>query len=144
MDIQYTGEESLSKFKRVAEKLEGKCDKLLVTTLDDICWLLNCRGTDIDYNPVFFAYLLFDTRLRADLFVDPVKVEGIKDYLESINVTVYPYDEIDGALQFAEGDVRVGVTDECNGHLGELVAASAVELDENPIAHLKCQKNEVE
>ena len=71
LDLKYTGEESLDKYKRVAEKLDGKVDKLLVTTLDDICWLLNCRGTDIDYNPVFFSYVLFTpSTLSVNLYIN--------------------------------------------------------------------------
>ena len=34
-------------------------NSLLITTLDDIAWLLNLRGNDIQFNPLFFSYLLF-------------------------------------------------------------------------------------
>ena len=33
--------------------------RLLISRLDDIAWLLNLRGSDIPYNPVFFSYALF-------------------------------------------------------------------------------------
>jgi len=66
---------------------------LLLTTLDDICWLLNLRGSDIDFNPVFFAYLLFYPKTKsATLYVDQAKVGLVMEYLDSINVTVMPYD----------------------------------------------------
>jgi len=60
----------------------------LVTTLDDICWLTNLRGTDISYNPVFFAYALFYPKVaegesRVLLFIAESKVAGIQDYLTS-------------------------------------------------------------
>lgn len=50
-----------------------------MTTLDDICWITNLRGTDIDCNPVFFSYLLFYPKRGADeirtiLFTDESKV----------------------------------------------------------------------
>jgi Xaa-Pro aminopeptidase len=68
---------------------------LLVTTLDDICWLLNLRGSDIDFNPVFFAYLLFYPKTKsATLYVDEAKVGPVKEYLENINVTLMPYEQI--------------------------------------------------
>ena len=41
----------------------------LVSALDEIAWLANLRGGDIEYNPVFLAYLLLDAQ-RATLFVD--------------------------------------------------------------------------
>jgi len=54
---------------------------MLVTTLDDIAWMLNLRGNDIKYNPLFFSYVLFHREgqkdsetYRADLFIDQGKV----------------------------------------------------------------------
>ena len=68
-----------------------------MSTLDDICWLTNLRGTDIDFNPVFFAYALFYPKLGADesrlvLYVDEAKVAGIQDYLASQKIRVAPYE----------------------------------------------------
>ena len=36
-----------------------------VSTVDDIAWILNLRGADVSYNPVFLAHLLLDAR-RGD------------------------------------------------------------------------------
>jgi len=51
---------------------------LFVSTLDDIAWLLNLRGNDISYNPVFFSYLIFHkdekNNFKVDLFISPQKV----------------------------------------------------------------------
>ena len=53
------------------------CNMMLVTTLDDIAWMLNLRGNDIKYNPLFFSYVLFQREgqedsetYTADLFID--------------------------------------------------------------------------
>ena len=45
----------------------------LVSTVDDIAWLLNLRGADVGYNPVFLAHLLI-ARERATLFVGQGKI----------------------------------------------------------------------
>jgi Xaa-Pro aminopeptidase len=45
----------------------------LVSSLDDIAWLTNLRGADVDYNPVFLAHLLVG-EATATLFVDGAKV----------------------------------------------------------------------
>jgi len=37
---------------------EKKAVGLVVTALDEIAWLLNLRGSDISYNPVFFGYVI--------------------------------------------------------------------------------------
>lgn len=70
-----------------------------MTTLDDICWLTNLRGTDIEYNPVFFAYALFYPKVGAEesrvlLFIDESKVAGIQDYLTSQKIRIAPYESI--------------------------------------------------
>lgn len=53
-----------------AEKGAGT---LLVTALDEVAWLLNLRGGDVSYNPVFLAYVLAH-ETSATLYVDPQKV----------------------------------------------------------------------
>ena len=63
LDIKYTGKDSASKLQDVRNQLSGteteditKPDVLLITMLDEIAWLTNLRGSDVDYNPVFEAY----------------------------------------------------------------------------------------
>ena len=58
-EIKYAGLSVQEKFTKVAEKLAKKVDALLITTLDDIDWIVNMRGNDIKYNPVFFSYAIF-------------------------------------------------------------------------------------
>ena len=55
--IELAGESVSSKMRRVAGALkEQGCQSLVINALDQICWLFNLRGADIDCNPVFFAY----------------------------------------------------------------------------------------
>lgn len=89
------------KYAKVAAKLEGKADALLVSTLDDIDWLLNLRGNDIAYNPVFISYLIFFPGQEASkhscrLFIDSAKVsdEAVQAHLRENDVDVLPYDGI--------------------------------------------------
>lgn len=44
-----------------------------ISTVDDVAWLLNLRGADVEYNPVFLAHLLLDAE-QATLFVGAGKV----------------------------------------------------------------------
>ena len=50
-------------------------DAHLVSSLDDIAWIFNLRGADVDYNPVFVAHALIETG-RARLFVDADKLDA--------------------------------------------------------------------
>jgi len=62
-----------------------------ISTLDDIAWLLNLRGSDVDYNPVFLAHLLIGPE-QSVLFVAPGKVpETLVTLLAADDVTVADY-----------------------------------------------------
>jgi Xaa-Pro aminopeptidase len=70
----------------------------LVTTLDDIGWTLNLRGSDVECNPVFIAYLVIglDT---CSLFVDRSKItETLKNTLNTEGVFIHRYEAIDDYL----------------------------------------------
>ena len=55
---------------------EGKAEAMLVTAIDEVAWVLNLRGADVDYNPVFVSYLLV-TPGETTLYVDPQKVRFV-------------------------------------------------------------------
>lgn len=70
LEPKYTGLTTHEKYQQVQEKLGSSVDCLLVTALDEIAWLLNLRGTDIKFNPVFFSFAILYPDNRVDLFID--------------------------------------------------------------------------
>jgi Xaa-Pro aminopeptidase len=69
-----------------------------VSTVDDIAWLTNLRGSDVAYNPVFLAHLLLDAT-GARLFVGAGKVDAaLRTELAADGVVLAPYDDAGGAL----------------------------------------------
>src|SRR5271163_2675150 len=63
------------------ELTEKKTSGMVVSMLDEVAWLFNLRGSDIDYNPVFFAYALV-THDSATLYIDEKKLtKQVKDHL---------------------------------------------------------------
>ena len=46
-----------------------------VSTVDDVAWITNLRGADVDYNPVFLAHLLIDAS-KVTLFVSAGKIDA--------------------------------------------------------------------
>ena len=61
-----------------------------MSTLDEIAWLLNVRGSDVDFNPVFFGYVVV-TAEEVVLFVEPSKVsDEVRAHLGE-HVTFQPY-----------------------------------------------------
>lgn len=121
-----------------------------MTTLDDICWLTNFRGTDIEYNPVFFSYALFYPKRAAEetrtvLFIDESKVAAVGDYLTEQKIEVRPYASIEEQLtQYNATGVKIGVhVETCNAELHRLCKDVAVKSS-NTIKDTKCMKNKTE
>jgi len=137
LDFKFTGQTTLDKYKKINARLAGRVDCLLVTTLDDICWVTNLRGADIDYNPVFFSYLIIypGEETTATLYIDAPKVEKLHAYLSENRIAVAPYGQISADLTKlnAEGK-RIGVhTSTCNAELHRLVKDNCVVQTDNVI-----------
>jgi Xaa-Pro aminopeptidase len=94
-DIEWAGvtpKEKIGKMRQ--EMLDNQVSALAVTMLDEVAWLLNLRGSDVSYNPVFCSYVLL-TQTTAELFIDVDKVrdEAVQNHLKEAGVTVRPYEE---------------------------------------------------
>lgn len=75
-----------------------------ISSLDDVAWLLNLRGADVDYNPVFLAHLLLDGQ-RATLFVGEGKVSNaLRERLQADGVHLAPYADAAAALADVAAD----------------------------------------
>ncbi|MCY1043174.1 aminopeptidase P family protein [Corallococcus sp. bb12-1] len=89
-----------------ADKLQALREELgrlgathhFISTLDDIAWLTNLRGADVDYNPVFLAHLLVEPG-EVRLFISEGKVpDALRAALEKDGLTLAPYAEAAPAL----------------------------------------------
>ena len=88
---------------RAAMKRHGATHHF-VSTVDDIAWLLNLRGADVDYNPVFLAHLLISER-EATLYIDVRKVDAaLVAQLASDGVQAAPYADTPAALRALPAD----------------------------------------
>jgi Xaa-Pro aminopeptidase len=77
--------------------IENKGDAIVITPLDEVAWLTNLRGNDIEFNPLFFSYAIVHKEDGVDtinLYTNPKKVENIYDYLAAKHIKVYPYEQI--------------------------------------------------
>lgn len=90
---KYAGETRASKLDRVREAMVSqKADCFLLTSLEDIGWLLNLRGGDVCSNPVVLSYLAL-TKDTCLLFANPSALSReILDALEADGVFLRPYD----------------------------------------------------
>ena len=76
LDERYAGKSALDKIADVREAMEkAHASVHVLTSLDDIAWLLNIRGNDILYNPVVLSYALL-TMDQLYLFVNSSVLVG--------------------------------------------------------------------
>lgn len=115
LDEQYTGQSTQDKLKEVGKKMVEDTNMMLLTTLDDIAWLLNLRGNDIEFNPLFFSYLLIHKdgeKFKLDLFISKGKVAEpeVAKYLEDNGVSVYEYSEVEDKIKEYSKLEKKGIT----------------------------------
>ncbi|MBR1480731.1 MAG: M24 family metallopeptidase [Paludibacteraceae bacterium] len=97
-DVRYAGESVGDKLARIRVGLTAKAPEgdwaLIVSALDEIMWLLNIRGADVEYNPVVISYLVLE-RERVTLFVLSDKVDAAAAaYLREQGVGVREYGDV--------------------------------------------------
>lgn len=95
LDVDYAGKSAEDKLKELRDKLAEKdADAMLLASLDDIAWLFNIRGRDIESNPVLFSYALIQ-KDEATLYVDPQKLsDEIRKTLADEGISVKGYKDI--------------------------------------------------
>jgi Xaa-Pro aminopeptidase len=79
----------------------------LVSTVDDIAWITNLRGADVNYNPVFLAHLLV-AQDTATLFVAPGKIDAaLAATLAADGLRLADYAQAGAALAALPADARL-------------------------------------
>lgn len=69
IDSEVSGETTASKLQRIREKMgELQADWHIISSLEDIAWLFNSRGADVDHTPVFYSFALIGKE-TASLYV---------------------------------------------------------------------------
>ena len=94
-DIKFTGKSRAEKLAEVRKNMKKiDANYFVLSSLDDIAWLLNIRGRDVEYNPVTISYALIEED-KAYLFINLNKLskEIIED-LNKDNVEVLEYDKV--------------------------------------------------
>ena len=95
LDDSYTGKSRAQKLAMVREAMEKEnCSWHILSSLDDIAWLLNLRGSDIEDNPVFLSYLMVMPQ-KAYLYAAGKAFDAsVRGSLEQDGVELRPYEEI--------------------------------------------------
>lgn len=94
LEERYSGESAASKISRLREKMqEEEATMHILTSLDDIAWLLNIRGNDVECCPVALAYAVI-TREDFQLFMDEGACsQEVLSYFAENEITLRPYED---------------------------------------------------
>lgn len=149
--LQFSGCSASKKVELCKETMnKNKVKALVITALDEVAYILNLRGSDIPYNPVFFAYVIL-TLDDLHLFIDKNRLsEKAQQQLvdEKVNVVYHSYEDIHTFLKeianSCTNDEKIWISNGSSYALhadcGEVKKHTAV----TPINVMKAIKNDVE
>lgn len=141
----FAGETVESKLARMREQLAAKKgDALIISALDEIAWLLNIRGNDVEYNPVVISYAVLEAD-KCTLFVDSNKIDSpAQNYLDFNNIDVLPYEAVFDYIRGLKGTVLFDGA-RVNEALYEAIPEACKKVNtKSPILIDKAHKNAVE
>ena len=141
----FAGESVESKLARMREQMAKKqVDALIVSALDEIAWLLNIRGNDVEYNPVVISYVVLEAD-KCTLFVDAKKIDtAAQNYLDFNNIDVKSYGAVFEYIGGLKGTILYDGA-RVNEALFEAIPASCKKVNtKSPILIDKAKKNAVE
>lgn len=146
MPIENCGETTTAKIARLRERLEQKAaDGILVTMLDEVAWLTNLRGNDVEYNPVVVAYMIV-TANDATLYINKEKVNGdVELYLKREGIATAQYDSVwDALAAYPHGTIMLQ-PNRCNRAVLEKLNSNCLPIySDSPVAAMKAVKNSAE
>lgn len=146
LPLKYTGKSTAQKLEQIRKVMkENKTDVHVLTSLDDIGWILNLRGQDVEYFPLFLSYMIIrlDT---VELYADERKFsEEIKRELKENKITILPYNRIYEQIKKLQKDTVLLDKDRVNYTLyRKLPGQTKTVWKENPEIMMKCVKNPTE
>ena len=145
LEERYTGASIASKLERVRKAMaEYGATVHAIASLDDICWLLNVRGDDIDYFPLLLSYAI----VRMDgveLYVNEKKLnDRILIEFKKAQVTLHPYNDIYQDIQKLDASETLLIDPmKMNYALYKNISCNIVEAA-NPTILMKAMKNDTE
>lgn len=151
LGLEFTGKSVYEKWEKIQDEMANKNANLLVlTALDEIAYFLNLRGSDIEYNPVFFSYVLI-TKTGYILFIDPRKYNQdierhLKEESSKASFQIQNYDQIIPTIKAMTENMEgfAWFSENSPYALTNLVPSKHLLAELTPVALMKAVKNETE
>ncbi len=147
LPVSTTGESTAAKLTKVRALVKQKratCH--IISSLDDIAWLLNIRGTDVPCNPVTLSFVYLDAE-KVTLFIDATKLdEATKQELQGFGIHLADYTALPQAIAAipAGSTILLDPKRTCFATYDSVPSTVTIKEDMNPSTLLKAIKNEVE
>lgn len=146
-EVKYAGKSRTEKLNQVREEMTKLgANHYLLTSLDDIAWLLNIRGNDVPNNPVVISNVVIALD-KCYLFIDSSKLsKDIKSTLEPESIELKDYNEIEKFLEeLADKDAVIFDSGKTNICLYNAIPENVKKIEKpNITTSLKGIKNENE
>jgi Xaa-Pro aminopeptidase len=145
--IIYAGKESSVKIGEVREKMRKmEINYHLLTSLDDIMWLLNIRGDDVQYSPLLTSFAIIGEE-QILLFVDEGRIPyKLAVEYDKLGIVMLPYEETSGMLSTLPSDSSILLSPlTCSVSLFNAIPSGMKIIEDFSIpGRLKAVKNKVE
>ncbi|EMD33796.1 hypothetical protein CERSUDRAFT_56676 [Gelatoporia subvermispora B] len=145
---QFAGMEAGAKLAKVREWISEQPPSMpsnISSNIWMLAWLLNLRGDDIPFNPVFLSYLFVGMN-NAILFIEPAKVSfEVDEYLQTIGVQRKDYNDIWTFLRRKEwGEGKLLITPQTSYAISLMLTSFRYTLSSSFVDIVKAVKNPVE
>lgn len=152
LELKYSGKSINQKLNDVRDYMRKKNSSVLVlTALDEIAWLLNLRGSDVNFNPVFFSFVVILPQ-SVVVLIDPsqdtpILHEHFKAEAPEVDIKVGLYSSASHVVRKAvevHKDGFIWFSNHANYSLTSFVPLARLRTELTPCALLKAVKNNVE
>ncbi len=146
LEEKYAGQPAAEKISGLRTDMrEARATIHILTTLDDIVWLLNIRGNDIPFNPVVLCYAAV-TEKDFYLFINEKTLDKqVREYLEGLKITIKPYNDIYEFVKALRSEKVLLESSRINYAIKNNLDVSNKIIDKmNPTVMAKAVKNPVE
>ncbi|RKF39736.1 Xaa-Pro aminopeptidase [Sphingobacterium siyangense] len=146
LDENITGQSTVSKIEAVrAEMKKNRTEAHLISSLDDLAWLLNIRGQDVPCNPVVLGFVLI-TAEKATLYIEPSKLTTqATEELKGYGVDIAAYEDLFETVPTLEvASILIDPKRTCFAVFDSVPKQVKIVEKINPSTSLKAIKNKVE
>ena len=144
LENKYTGKSYKEKVKEIRASLKEKnADYNIISSLDDIAWIYNFRGDDVQHNPVALSFTVISEK-KASLYIDENKLnKEAEKYFKDNKVEVKGYFEFFEDIKKLKGNILVDFN-KTSYAIYEAISKNNLINAMNPSTYLKAHKNETE